>query len=126
MDVFVGVGEGWGSGRGGMTAANVSPFSPKRTCRPPKEMVPMEPALFAAQLISRLESLKRKQDTINSLEERLQQIQEVCVPQFSSLEKSMVRFYVIPQLMTLYVFTRRRKEKRQRSWQVPPSSLPTP
>ncbi|KAE8283165.1 Axin-2 Axis inhibition protein 2 [Larimichthys crocea] len=41
-----------------------------RTCRPPKEMVPMEPAEFAAQLISRLESLKRKQDTINSLEER--------------------------------------------------------
>lgn len=47
-----------------------------RTCRPPKEMVPMEPAEFAAQLISRLESLKKKQDTINSLEERLQQIQE--------------------------------------------------
>lgn len=38
----------------------------------------MEPAKFAAQLISRLESLKREQDTINSLEERLQQIQEVC------------------------------------------------
>ncbi|XP_070779446.1 axin-2 isoform X4 [Enoplosus armatus] len=47
-----------------------------RTRRPPKEMVPMEPAEFAAQLISRLEGLKRKQDTINSLEERLQQIQE--------------------------------------------------
>ncbi|KAF3700211.1 Axin-2 Axis inhibition protein 2 [Channa argus] len=46
------------------------------TCRPPKEMVPMKPAEFAAQLISRLESLKREQDTINSLEERLQQIQE--------------------------------------------------
>lgn len=42
----------------------------------------MEPAEFAAQLISRLESLKRKQDTINSLEERLQQIQEVCVTLF--------------------------------------------
>lgn len=38
----------------------------------------MEPAKFAALLISRLESLKRDQDTINSLEERLQQIQEVC------------------------------------------------
>lgn len=37
----------------------------------------MEPAEFAAQLISRLENLKRKQDTISSLEERLQQIQEV-------------------------------------------------
>uniref|UniRef100_A0A8C9YKR5 Axin 2 (conductin, axil) n=1 Tax=Sander lucioperca TaxID=283035 RepID=A0A8C9YKR5_SANLU len=47
-----------------------------RTCRPPKEMVPMEPSQFAAQLISRLESLKRKQDTLNSLEEKLQQIQE--------------------------------------------------
>lgn len=42
----------------------------------------MEPAEFAAQLISRLESLKRKQDTISSLEERLQQIQEVCVRLF--------------------------------------------
>uniref|UniRef100_A0A096LQ53 Axin 2 (conductin, axil) n=1 Tax=Poecilia formosa TaxID=48698 RepID=A0A096LQ53_POEFO len=48
----------------------------KRTTRPPKEMVPLEPAQFAAQLISRLENLKRKQDTFNSLEERLQQIQE--------------------------------------------------
>eukprot|EP00064_Thunnus_orientalis_P011135 superscaffoldBa00001579_g11165 len=47
-----------------------------RTRRPPKEMVPMEPAAFAAQLISRLENLKREQDTISSLEERLQQIQE--------------------------------------------------
>ncbi|TNN66187.1 Axin-2 [Liparis tanakae] len=47
-----------------------------RTRRPPKEMVPMQPSEFAAQLISRLESLKRKQDTINSLEEKLQQIQE--------------------------------------------------
>ncbi|XP_013865606.1 axin-2 isoform X2 [Austrofundulus limnaeus] len=47
-----------------------------RTHRPPKEMVPMEPAAFAAQLISRLENLKREQDTISSLEERLQQIQE--------------------------------------------------
>lgn len=47
-----------------------------RTRRPPKEMVPMEPSAFAAQLISRLESLKRKQDTLKSLEEKLQQIQE--------------------------------------------------
>lgn len=47
-----------------------------RTTYPPKEMVPLEPAQFAAQLISRLENLKRKQDTFNSLEERLQQIQE--------------------------------------------------
>ncbi|MEQ2191846.1 hypothetical protein XENOCAPTIV_003328 [Xenoophorus captivus] len=48
----------------------------KRTNCPPKEMVPLEPAQFAAQLISRLENLKRKQDTFNSLEERLQQIRE--------------------------------------------------
>ncbi|XP_039979863.1 axin-2 isoform X2 [Xiphias gladius] len=51
------------------------PAFPRTRC-PPKEMVPMEPAEFAAQLISRLESLKREQDTISSLEERLQQIQE--------------------------------------------------
>ncbi|XP_029365048.1 axin-2 [Echeneis naucrates] len=51
------------------------PAFPRTRC-PPKEMVPLEPAEFAAQLISRLESLKREQDTINSLEERLQQIQE--------------------------------------------------
>lgn len=57
------------------------PSSSKRTNRPPKEMVPLEPAQFAAQLISRLESLKRKQDTFNCLEERLQQIQEVGVMQ---------------------------------------------
>ncbi|KAK1876903.1 Axin-2 [Dissostichus eleginoides] len=66
-----------------------------RTRRPPKEMVPMEPSAFAAQLISRLESLKRKQDTLNSLEEKLQQIQEEeekddteimgCAPQLSPL-----------------------------------------
>lgn len=37
----------------------------------------MEPAAFAAQLIARLERLKREQETMSSLEERLQQIQEV-------------------------------------------------
>ncbi|KAM6905260.1 axin-2 [Xenentodon cancila] len=47
-----------------------------RTNRPPKEMVPMKPAEFAALLISRLESLKREQDTLSSLEERLQQLEE--------------------------------------------------
>lgn len=40
----------------------------------------MEPSAFAAQLISRLEKLKREQDTMSSLEERLQQIQEVRTP----------------------------------------------
>lgn len=49
----------------------------QRTRRPPKEMVPLKPQEFAAQLISRLESLKRQQDTLSCLEERLQQIQEV-------------------------------------------------
>ncbi|KAL1006081.1 hypothetical protein UPYG_G00067640 [Umbra pygmaea] len=47
-----------------------------RTHRLPKEMTPVEPSTFAAQLISRLEKLKREQDTMSSLEERLQQIQE--------------------------------------------------
>ncbi|XP_004558379.1 axin-2 [Maylandia zebra] len=47
-----------------------------RTRHPPKEMIPMEPAQFAAQLIARLENLKRQQETMNTLEERLQQIQE--------------------------------------------------
>lgn len=40
-------------------------------------MTPVEPSAFAAQLIARLEKLKREQDTMSSLEERLQQIQEV-------------------------------------------------
>lgn len=49
----------------------------QRTHRLPKEMTPVEPSDFAAQLIARLEKLKREQDTMSSLEERLQQIQEV-------------------------------------------------
>ena len=40
-------------------------------------MTPVEPSAFAAQLIARLDRLKREQDTMSSLEERLQQIQEV-------------------------------------------------
>ncbi|KAG7491628.1 hypothetical protein MATL_G00006020 [Megalops atlanticus] len=47
-----------------------------RTHRLPKEMTPVEPAAFAAELIVRLEKLKREQETMSSLEERLQQIQE--------------------------------------------------
>ncbi|KAJ7989698.1 hypothetical protein DPEC_G00307230 [Dallia pectoralis] len=47
-----------------------------RTQRCPMEMTPVEPAKFAALLISRLELLRREQETISSLEERLQQIQE--------------------------------------------------
>lgn len=42
-------------------------------------MTPVEPSAFAAQLIARLEKLKRERDTMSSLEERLQQIQEVRV-----------------------------------------------
>lgn len=53
-------------------------FTLQRTHRLPKEMIPVEPSAFAAQLIARLEKLKREQDTMSSLEERLQQIQEVC------------------------------------------------
>ncbi|XP_062388106.1 axin-2-like isoform X2 [Sardina pilchardus] len=44
--------------------------------RPPREMGPAEPAEFAAQLTARLERLKREQDSMSCLEERLQQIQE--------------------------------------------------
>ncbi|KAL4657915.1 axin-2-like [Arapaima gigas] len=47
-----------------------------RTHRPPKDLAPVEPAVFAAELIARLESLQREQEARSSLEERLQQIQE--------------------------------------------------
>ncbi|KAM8797108.1 axin-2 [Eudromia elegans] len=47
-----------------------------RTHRLPKEMTPVEPAAFAAELISRLEKLKQEQEAMDSLEERLQQIKE--------------------------------------------------
>ncbi|XP_040100244.1 LOW QUALITY PROTEIN: axin-2 [Oryx dammah] len=47
-----------------------------RTHRLPKEMTPVEPAAFAAELIARLEKLKLELETRHSLEERLQQIQE--------------------------------------------------
>nr|XP_003417255.1 axin-2 [Loxodonta africana] len=48
-----------------------------RTHRLPKEMTPVEPAIFAAELISRLEKLKLELESRHSLEERLQQIREV-------------------------------------------------
>ncbi|XP_058417408.1 axin-2 isoform X3 [Diceros bicornis minor] len=47
-----------------------------RTHRLPKEMTPVEPAAFAAELISRLERLKLELESRHSLEERLQQIRE--------------------------------------------------
>ncbi|XP_005992223.1 axin-2 [Latimeria chalumnae] len=47
-----------------------------RTHRLPKEMTPVEPSTFAAELIARLEKLKREQETMDCLEERLQQIKE--------------------------------------------------
>ncbi|XP_033039820.1 axin-2 isoform X3 [Trachypithecus francoisi] len=47
-----------------------------RTHRLPKEMTPVEPATFAAELISRLEKLKLELESRHSLEERLQQIRE--------------------------------------------------
>lgn len=61
---------------GALTCPSLS-VSLQRTHRLPKEMTPVEPSAFAAQLIARLEKLKREQDTMSSLEERLQQIQEV-------------------------------------------------
>ncbi|RVE69500.1 hypothetical protein OJAV_G00078380 [Oryzias javanicus] len=50
------------------------PAFPRTQC-PPKEMIPMKPAEFAALLISRLESLK-EQENGSSPKQRLQQIQE--------------------------------------------------
>ncbi|XP_006833662.1 PREDICTED: axin-2 [Chrysochloris asiatica] len=47
-----------------------------RTHRLPKEMTPVDPATFAAELISRLEKLKVEMESRHSLEERLQQIRE--------------------------------------------------
>ncbi|MEJ1284051.1 axin 2 [Cricetulus griseus] len=47
-----------------------------RTHRLPKEMAPVEPAAFAAELISRLEKLKLELESRHSLEKRLQQIRE--------------------------------------------------
>ncbi|XP_066091493.1 axin-2 [Saccopteryx bilineata] len=47
-----------------------------RTHRLPKEMTPVDPAAFAAELISRLEKLQLELDSRHSLEERLQQIRE--------------------------------------------------
>uniref|UniRef100_A0A6J0D211 Axin 2 n=1 Tax=Peromyscus maniculatus bairdii TaxID=230844 RepID=A0A6J0D211_PERMB len=47
-----------------------------RTHRLPKEMAPVEPAAFAAELISRLEKLRLELESRHSLEERLQQIRE--------------------------------------------------
>nr|XP_061844033.1 axin-2-like [Nerophis lumbriciformis] len=47
-----------------------------RTHRLPKEMTPVEPSAFAAQLIVRLEKLKQEQERMSSLAERLQHIQE--------------------------------------------------
>lgn len=56
-------------------------FYLQRTQRLPREMAPVKPSAFAAELIARLEKLKREQDTLSSLEERLQQIQEVGIQQ---------------------------------------------
>ncbi|KAM7069092.1 axin-2 isoform 1-T4 [Molossus nigricans] len=47
-----------------------------RTHRLPKEMTPVDPAVFAAELISRLEKLQLELESRHSLEERLQQIRE--------------------------------------------------
>ncbi|XP_015999169.2 axin-2 isoform X2 [Rousettus aegyptiacus] len=47
-----------------------------RTHRLPKEMTPVDPAAFAAELISRLEKLQLELESRHSLEARLQQIRE--------------------------------------------------
>ncbi|XP_073524734.1 axin-2 isoform X2 [Phyllobates terribilis] len=47
-----------------------------RTHRLPREMTPVEPAAFAAELIARLQRVKQEQETMQTLEERLQQITE--------------------------------------------------
>ncbi|KAK1331207.1 hypothetical protein QTO34_009156 [Cnephaeus nilssonii] len=47
-----------------------------RTHRLPKEMTPVDPAAFAAELISRLEKLQLELASRHSLEERLQQMHE--------------------------------------------------
>ncbi|XP_036983931.2 axin-2 isoform X4 [Artibeus jamaicensis] len=47
-----------------------------RTHRLPKEMTPVDPAAFAAELISRLEKLQLELESRHSLEQRLQQIRE--------------------------------------------------
>ncbi|XP_042198452.1 axin-2 isoform X2 [Callorhinchus milii] len=53
-----------------------------RTHRLPKEMTPVEPAAFAGELIARLRKLKEERDSLESLEERLQQLkaEELEVP----------------------------------------------
>lgn len=48
----------------------------------------MEPATFAAELISRLEKLKLELESRHSLEERLQQIREVMRPRPSPCFRS--------------------------------------
>lgn len=81
-------------------------------------MVPVEPAEFAAQLISRLERLKREQDTMSSLEERLQQIQEVCTFFCGGVCacEIAVPLKSVSEVISEYVscFFRRRRERRQR------------
>ncbi|XP_061412353.1 axin-1-like [Lethenteron reissneri] len=47
-----------------------------RTSRLPKEMGPVDPKKFAADLISRLELVKRERDAQEGLEERLQRLRE--------------------------------------------------
>lgn len=57
-------------------------------------MTPVEPSAFAAQLIAKLEKLKREQDTMSSLEERLQQIQEV----------SIYKYRAFPEVLSFHTF----------------------
>ncbi|XP_063312187.1 axin-2 isoform X1 [Pelobates fuscus] len=70
-----------------------------RTHRLPREMTPVEPAVFAAELIVRLEKVKQEQETLYSLESRLQQIKEEEEKEESetSVVSQSTRESVIPQ-----------------------------
>lgn len=52
-------------------------FTLQRTMRPPAEMMPTNPAEFAAKLTLALEKVKRQRDAEEKLEEKLQRLKEV-------------------------------------------------
>ena len=66
----------------------------------PREMAPVEPSAFAAELITRLEKLKREQDTLSCLEERLQQIQEVRNEQGRTMDRSLISIVILAVLIS--------------------------
>lgn len=52
-------------------------FFLQRTLRPPAEMMPTNPAEFAAKLMQALEKVKKQRDAEEKLEEKLQRLKEV-------------------------------------------------